>query len=55
MEDCSFDWPPAPVGVVCYHPDADDDFNISGLGDTKAEAYQNMLENLRDWEDIHAR
>jgi hypothetical protein len=31
---------------VCWHPDADDQFNVSGIGHSKSEAYRNMLDDL---------
>lgn len=46
LEGCTFDVPPVPETVVCFHPEADDCFNVSGIGATRATAYANMLEDL---------
>ena len=53
MVDCNFDTPPIPEIWVCRHPDADDCFNISGIGKTKLESYKNMLKELHAWREEH--
>jgi hypothetical protein len=49
LEACTFDVPPVPATVVCFHPDADDCFNINGIGRTRQEAYTAMLDELYEY------
>jgi hypothetical protein len=46
LEACPWDVPPVPATVIVFHPEADDCFNVSGIGATRELAYIAMLEDL---------
>jgi hypothetical protein len=47
LAECHMDRPPVPKPLYwCWHPEADDCFNVGGGGQTPQEAYADMLESL---------
>jgi hypothetical protein len=50
IEQCSFDTPPVPRPLyVVWHPESDDCWNMMGEGQTKLEAYQDMINKHDEW------
>ena len=49
-EQCHWAMPPVPKPLfVCWHPESDDCWNLSGAGQTEDEAYEDLLAAHSEW------